>query len=64
MIFGLCPVIQRTLNKRGPAKNPPMMKLVTFELYKEGVFFSKLNCLNALPFIKKPYIVCVKRLSV
>ena len=36
-----------------------MMKLVTFELCKEGVLSQSKNCLNTLPFIEEAlYSMC------
>ena len=59
MIFGLYPVIQRTLNQRGPAKSPSM-KLVTFELSVRKKYFLKIKLSQSpYPSSKKPYIVCV-----
>ena len=60
MIFGLSPVIKRTLNQRGPTKNPPMMKLVTFELSVWKKYSLKMKLSESFYLSsKKPYIVCV-----
>ena len=60
MIFGLYPVTQRTLNQRGPAKSPPMMKLVTFELSVRKEYFLKIKLSGSpLPFIEESlYNMC------
>ena len=49
----------------GPAKNPPMMKLVTFELSVRKKYSLKMKLSKSLYLSsKKPYIVCVEWLSV
>ena len=60
MIIGLYPVTQRTLNQRGPAKSPPMMKLVTFELSVRNEYFLKIKLSGSpLPFIEESlYSMC------